>query len=407
MKGFRWYIIGMVFFASMINYLDRSALSYAIKPLQETFGLTNSDFGMVAAAFGIGYLIMTLMGGVLVDAFGARKIWTIFAIFWSIACACIGLATGFASIFIFRLILGLGEGPAFPALTRVTTDWLPVKERARAMALGLAAVPFASVVGAPLLSQLLVSFGWRFMFFILGAVGIVWAIMWHIIFRDKPAQSSLISKTELQYLETENKTVLREKKTSWKFMLCNPTLLVNNFAFFSFGYLLFFAITWLPGYLEQTYHMQVKTIGWFLIAPWLTATLFILIGGALSDWLWIKTKSIRSSRSHMIWVCQLLSVICFIPVILTPSIPIVLIGISLGVGFGLMPNAAFYAINADLAPDRAGTSQGVMTCAFALSGIIAPALTGWLTTLTGNFSIAIIVMMALTLSSAILIIAFE
>ena len=407
MKRFRWVVIFMIFVASMINYLDRSALSYAIKPLQDTFGLTNTDFGIVAAAFGIGYLIMTLIGGVLVDTYGARKIWTISAVFWSIACACIGLATGFASIFIFRMILGLGEGPAFPALTRVSADWLPVKERVRAMAFGLAAVPFASVLGAPLLSQLIASYGWRMMFFILGFVGILWAIAWHWIFRDRPSQSPYVSQAELQHINNKQTQPISTVRTSWRFMLLNPTLLVNNYAFFSFGYLLFFAITWLPGYLEQTYHMQLKTIGWFLIAPWLTATVFILLGGIISDMIWSKTKSIRQSRSHIIWVCQVLSVICFIPVLITHSIIVVAIGISLGVGFGLMPNAAFYAINADLAHDRAGTSQGVMTCSFALSGIIAPLVTGWLSSLTGNFSVAIIVMMALTFSSAILIVLFQ
>jgi len=404
MKSYRWVIIALAFLAIIINYLDRSALSYAIGPLQETYGLTNTDFGLIASAFGVGYLVMTVGGGILVDRFGARKIWTLFAIFWSISCAAIGLATGFFWLFLFRMLLGVAEGPGFPALTRVCADWLPIKERARALAFALAAVPFASVIGAPLISHLIAIVGWRIMFFILGGVGIIWAVIWYVYFQDQPKNSRYVTTEELDYIEQEHGSMIHKTKTSWKFILSNRTLLINNYAFFTFGYLLFFAITWLPGYLEQTYHMHIKEVGWFLIAPWLTATILILVGGWISDFLWQKTKSIRIARLHIIWICQLLSVLCFLPVLFTHSIIVTAISISLGVGLGLMPNAAFYAINADLAYDRAATSLGIMDAAFAFAGILAPFLTGWIAHLTGSFTAAFSLMMILILSSALLIV---
>ncbi len=407
MKSFRWIVISLAFIATIINYLDRSALSYAITPLQKTFGLTDTDFGLIASAFGLGYLIMTIVGGVLVDKFGARKTWSLFGALWSISCALIGLATGFIWLFIFRMLLGFTEGPGFPALTRVTADWLPLKERARALAFGLAAVPFASVLGAPLISHLIAMFGWRIMFIILGIFGIIWAVIWYVIFRDQPEQSYFVSKSELHHIRSEQIMPVTQDKTSWHFMLFNPNLLANNYAFFAFGYLLFFAITWLPGYLEQTYHMQIKEVGWFLVGPWLTATFLILLGGIISDWLWHKTHSIRIARSHLIWICQVISAFCFIPVLLTHSLVVAIIWISLGVGFGLMPNAAFYAINADLAYDRAATSLGITDAAFASAGILAPFLTGWLANLTGNFFAPILLMIGLTLSSASVIVLFQ
>ena len=407
MTSFRWIVMTFAFFSTIINYLDRSALSYAITPLESTFGLSNTDFGIIASAFGIGYLVMTVGGGVLVDYFGARKIWSVFGMLWSIACAFIGLATGFIWIFTFRALLGLAEGPGFPAMTRVAADWLPFKERGRALALGLAAVPFASVLGAPFISHLIAAVGWRVMFIILGALGILWSIAWYIIFRDQPSQSRYVSRKELNYIEENHLKKFNKQKTTWRFLLTNRTLLVNNYAFFSFGYLLFFAITWLPGYLEQTYHLHIKTVGWFLVAPWLTGTIFILIGGAISDWLWHKTKCIRISRTHIIWIGQMLSAFCFIPALLSDSIFVSILFISLGVGFGLMPNAAFYALNADLAFDRAATSLGVMDCAFALAGILAPMLTGWLATNTGSFSAPILLMVILTLTSSLAVFLFQ
>lgn len=404
MKHYRWLIIFLAFIAIIINYMDRSALSYAISPLKETYGLTNTDFGIIASAFGVGYLLMTVGGGILVDRFGARKIWSLFGFSWSLACALIGLATGFGTLIVFRILLGVAEGPAFPALTRVAADWLPLKERARALGFGLAAVPFASVIGAPVITSLIESVGWRVMFFVLGLSGIIWSVVWYKLFSDQPQDNSHVSNLELAHIMQEHgASIPSNTQTSWRFILFNRTLMINNYAFFAFGYLLFFAITWLPGYLEQTYHLEMKTIGWFLILPWAVATVLILIGGALSDWLWTRTKSIRLARSHLIWVCQLLSVLCFIPVLTTPSLPVTAIGISLGIGLGLMPNAAFYAINADLAYDRAATSLGIMDGAFALASILAPLLTGWLASLTGSFAAPILLLMILTLSSSALI----
>jgi ACS family hexuronate transporter-like MFS transporter len=412
MTNYRWVVVGFGFLATIITYLDRSALSYAINPLKTAFGLTNTDFGLIAAAFGVGYMLMTVIGGVIVDHFGSRKIWSIFAVLWSIACAAMGLASGFYMLIIFRLTLGLTEGPSFPALTRAAADWLPVSERARALAIGLAAVPFASVIGAPLVSFLVSSVGWRWMFFVLGALGIGWGILWFIIFRDKPSESKHVSPAELKYIESEltsttTHTQTTTQKTTWKFMLFNPAFLANNYAFFAFGYLLFFAITWLPGYLEQTYHIKIREAGLFLIAPWLTATILLVLGGWISDTLWRKTQSIRIARSHLIWVCQLLSALCFIPAVVCHSFTVAMTSITLGVGFGMMPNAAFYAINADLAHDRAGTSLGIMDCAFAAAGILAPLLTGMLSGITGNFSAAISLMIGLTLSSSLAIIIFQ
>lgn len=413
MTQYRWIVIAFAFLGIIITYLDRTALSYAISPLKDTFDLSNADFGMVAAAFGFGYLFMTVIGGILVDRYGSRKIWSVFAILWSISCTFIGLAMGFAWLVIFRFLLGFTEGPSFPSFNRVCADWLPVSERARALAFGLAAVPFASVIGAPLLSSMVAHLGWRYMFIILGIAGVIWAFVWWFVFRDKPDTSRFVSAGELEHIKEElvtEKVVAHtavEHKTTWRFMLCNRTFIVNNYAFFTFGYLLFFAVTWLPGYLEQTYGINVKAVGWFLVLPWLLATILLIAGGSISDYLWHKTHHIRTARSHIIWICQIASALCFIPVVLTHSLPVAIAGISLGVGLGLMPNAAFYALNADLARDRAATSLGLMNFSFALSGILAPLITGILSDMTGNFASAFLLLIILTLTSALGIIFFH
>ncbi|MBY0547937.1 MAG: MFS transporter [Candidatus Obscuribacterales bacterium] len=418
-SNYRWVVIALSFIIIVINYMDRSAISYAIGPLKEEFHLTNMDFGTISAAFGIGYTIMTLGGGIIVDLWGARKVWAGSAIAWSICTALLATCSGFGSLFFLRVMLGITEGPCFPAMTRAVTDWLPMSERARSTAISLAAVPIASAIGAPLISNLIHYLGWKTMFVVLGSLGIVWSVFWWFLFRDYPQNSKHVSQSELDLIhegrppskhgsdDELRKHHLAAGTTTWKFILFNPSLMANNFAFFSFGYLLFFAVSWLPGFFEQTYHLKIKEVGVYLVAPWLTAAVMLLAAGFICDYLWKKTGSIRKSRTHLIWVTQMLSAICFIPVTMTSDINTVIVLVSLGIGFGLMPNAAFYALNSDLAKDRAGTSLGLMDCFLAAAGVLAPYLTGWLSTATGNFNSAILLMAALIFSSSIGVLLFQ
>lgn len=418
-SSFRWTIIALAFVITLVNYLDRSAISYAIDPIKREFGLNNADFGYIASAFGIGYMIMTVGGGILVDRWGAHKIWSGAAVLWSTCTAAMGLAAGFWPLFLLRTTLGIAEGPHFPALTRVVADWLPASERARATSYGLAAVPFASVIGAPLLSNLIVQLGWKMTFIMLGGLGIAWSVAWLYFFRDYPENCARVSDSELMHIregQIVDRTMSADRirthshsigGTTWRFMLLNPSLLANNLAFFSFGYMLFFAMTWLPGYFEQTYGLHLKEVGYISIAPWLTAALLIPFAGWLSDYLWLKTGSKRIARSHMIWICQLASALCLIPVVFTHDLTVAVVMISLAMGLGLMPNAAFYALNCDLAKDKAATSIGIMDCFFAASGIAAPALTGKLSEMTGGFAAAFGLLIGFTVLSVVAILVLQ
>ena len=417
--NFRWVVMTLAFVIIIINYMDRTAISYAMRFIKHDFGLNDQDLGYIFSAFGVGYMVMTLGGGIFVDLWGARKVWSISAVAWSVTTAALGLVTGFWPLAILRSLLGITEGPCFPALTRVVTDWLPMSERARSTAFGLAAVPLASAVGAPLITTLIGAMGWRAMFFVLGSLGVVWAVVWYYVFRDYPENSAQVSPVELKHIR-EGKVTVNDKtddelrrhhlnvgKTTWKFMLFNPALMSNNYAFFSFGYLLFFAIHWLPEYFQHTYGIGLAEVGRLLMVPWMTAAIMLTAAGFLSDYLWKKTGSIRIARSHLIWSCQLLSALCLLPVVLVHSLPVAIVFLSLGLGFGLAPNASFYALNSDLAGDRAGTSLGLMDCFAATAAILAPALTGALRTATGDFNSAIGLMIGFTLTSVIAVILFQ
>jgi MFS transporter, ACS family, aldohexuronate transporter len=403
---YRWVIAGLIFLITLVNFIDRSAISFVIGQLKAEFHFTDTQFGMILSAFGLGYCLLTAFGGWLVDQWGTRIVWPLAAITWSLCVGLLGLATGFWGFAGLRFLLGVTEGPHFPAMTRSVSDWLPPQERARALSLGLVAIPLSSVAGAPITSYLVADFGWRIMFFAISAIGMIWAVVWYMLFRDKPQDCKFVGPAELKLIGGA-KEAKRKTPIDWRFLLTHPALIANNAAYFAFGYMLFFATLWLPGYFLSQHGLNLKSVGWYLTIPWLIGALFLKAGGIISDSLYKRTGSSRIARSHVIWTSQLLAAICFVLLGFTTTLGGSLILLSLGLGFGLMPQPAFFSVNIDVAKERSGSSQGITSSCLSLAGIIAPVLTGWLIDLTGSYQAAFLLLGGITGLSVIGVILFH
>lgn len=407
--NYRWFIAGLIFFITLVNFIDRSAISFVINPLKQEFGFTDTQFGMILSAFGLGYILLTALGGWLVDVWGVRIVWPLAAIGWSLCVGLLGIAAGFWSFIGLRFLLGLTEGPHFPAMTRSISMWLSPTERARALSLGLVAIPLSSVVGAPITSYLVADFGWRAMFFIISSAGILWAIIWYLFFTDRPEENKRVNAEERKFIATPSLMNGERKKTlvDWRFLLSHPALIANNIAYFAFGYMLFFATLWLPGYFLSQHGLNLKSVGWYLTIPWLVGAIFLKAGGNISDYLYRKTGSGRLARSHIIWTSQLLAAVFFVLLAFTDTLGLSILFLSLGLGFGLLPQPAFFSINIDVAKERAGSAQGITSSCLSLAGIIGPIMTGWLIDLTGNYQGAFLLLAGLTVVAVITVILFH
>lgn len=407
--NYRWCIAGLIFFITLVNFIDRSAISFVINPLKEEFHFTDTQFGMILSAFGVGYILLTVLGGWFVDLWGTRIVWPIAAVAWSLCVGLLGIATGFWGFIGLRFLLGVAEGPHFPAMTRSISNWLSPMERARALSLGLVAIPLSSVIGAPITSYLVADFGWRPMFFIISSSGILWAFVWYCCFTDRPEDCKYVCPEEKKLIATPSRMYSERKKSlvDWRFILTHPALIANNIAYFAFGYMLFFATLWLPGYFLSQHNLNLKSVGWYLTIPWLVGALFLKAGGIISDYLYRKTGSGRLARSHLIWISQLLAAIFFVLLSYTNTLGLSILFLSLALGFGLMPQPAFFSINIDVAKDRSGTAQGVTSSCLSLAGIIAPIMTGWLIDFTGNYQGAFLLLAGLTGVAVITVILFH
>lgn len=407
-SNFRWVIVTILFLITFINYVDRASFSYAIDSIAKEFSLTDPEIGLALGIFGIGYVITTFLGGIAADKFGAKRTLAISILFWSIASLLTGMATGFFMLLLSRVILGIAEGPNFPALTRAISDWLSETERNRALAMALISVPVSLALSGPIVSQLILHLSWRGAYYFLALLAILWLPLWYWLFKDNPKDSPYINQAELSYLNEQTVTNAQApSKITWKFLFLNKTLAANNWAFFVFGYYLFFFMTWLPRYLNLKYHLDLKQIGLYSIAPWLLGALMMWGVGTLSDYIFKKTSSLRLSRSYPIFISQLLAALCIIPIFSTHNIFIALIFISLAVGFVLSANASYYAVNIDIAKEWAGSALGIMDAIFAIAGFLAPTLTGVIISIAGRFEAAFLLLVILALSSAIITVIYH
>jgi sugar phosphate permease len=408
-SNFRWVVVALLFFITIINYVDRASIAYAIDNIAAEFHFSQNKIGLILGAFGIGYAFTTILGGIVADHFGAKKTFIWAAVSWSLATALMGASNGFIIIFIARILLGLAEGPNFPAMTRAISDWLPEAERNRSLSYALISVPLALAIGGPIVSQLILFFSWRGAYFALTAIAFLWLPVWILLFRDKPKDSAHVNAQELAYIEHDAsiKTQLEHGKNPWRVLLLNKTLLANNWSFFVFGFYLFFFMTWLPNYLSMTYHFNLKKIGIYTIFPWLLAAIMMWAMGIVCDRIFKKTKDLRLSRSYPILLSQLLSAACVIPIIFIKDIEFAIIFISLAVGFAMSANASFYAVNLDVAKARVGTALGIMDAIFALSGFCAPTITGLIVSYAGHFEAVFWLLAALGLSSTVVTFMFH
>lgn len=406
--SFRWLIIALLFTLNFISYVDRSAISYALSTMMRELNIDSYHMGIVLGSFGVGYLLTTFFGSIAVDRWGPKKVLMIFVLLWTFAIGLTGAATGFYTACIARLGLGLGEGPNFPAVARAVSDWLPIESRAKAFSNSLVAVPLSLAIGAPLITTLIMLFGWRSMFFILAFLLLVWCPFFYYFFTNKPHESRFVNQAELDFIHQDQVLDLGQKKQlGWHYLLTNKTLLSNNFAFFVFGYSLFFFLSWLPNFLEFKYHFNIKQIGLFAFLPWILAAILLWTGGYLSDYLYKKTKNLRYARSYPIMFGQLLTLICLIPLIYWDNRTMTLIAISFAVAFNLSNNTSFYAVNVDMAKNASARSLGLMTLGFSISGFLAPILTGAFVQWSGDFISAFLLIIGLTITSLIILFLFH
>lgn len=410
---FRWVIVVLLFSVTMLNLIDRSVIAFAADQIQSELGFTASQLGFILGAIGIGYIVSTAAGRFAVDRLGTRIALVGCLVVWSITMGWTGLASGVASLFMARMFMGLAEGPAHPAMAGALKKWLPPQERATVVAGLLVAMPLTLAIGSPLVAVLIDTFGWRSLFYLLCFFGFVLVPIWFYFFADEPSDSPLISNQERLYIDSSQRhapaSVASQKptRTDWQTLLTNPTLLANYWAYFVCGYFVFFFMSWMPKYMQDSFDLSLSQTGYFAFLPWIAAATALVYFGRWSDATLRQTKNLHKSRSQLIAGSQLVAAVAIIPAIYFNNLYVAMASIILVVAASMAAGAAYYAVISEVVPRVAGTAMTIMTMCFAAAGFFAPVITGYTVDLTGSYTVAFWTLTALGLSSVIGVVLFH
>jgi ACS family hexuronate transporter-like MFS transporter len=287
----RWRIAVLIGAAIAISYFDRQTLSVAITAIQREIPITNTQFSQLQAAFLTAYALMYAGGGKLVDALGTRRGFLAIMIWWSLACASHGLAAGFGMLAVSRFLLGMGEGGGFPAATKAVAEWFSPRERATAMGIINAGTAAGAVCAPPLIATTLAHLNWRWIFFLSGAIGLLWTLWW---LRDyyPPGVHPKLSAAEREWIAAEFKAEARAvQNIPWIRLLGFAEVWGLVFAKFLSDAAWYFYLFWLPKYLYDARGFDTKHVGTFAWIPYAASGVGCLAGG------WLSSRLIRAGRS--------------------------------------------------------------------------------------------------------------
>jgi ACS family hexuronate transporter-like MFS transporter len=302
-----WFFVGLVTLAIAISYFDRQTLPVAITAIQHNIPLDDQQFSWLQSAFLISYAALYVIGGRILDRMGTRRGFILIMLWWSLACALHGLAMNFTFLLVARFLLGMGEGGGFPAAARVVAEWVPMHQRSTAMGIINAGTAVGSVLAPPLIGTVLMVSGWRMVFFVSGAVGIVWVVWWAWSYRSS-ANASIAT------LDAR----LVAKQFSLLDLMSMRQVQVIVFAKFMSDSAWYFYLFWLPKYLYDARGFDVKQVTYYAWIPYAASGVGSFLGGWFSSYLLGRGHSLNYSRKLVLGLSAV-----FMPVVmLVPHVPV-------------------------------------------------------------------------------------
>ncbi|MCF6296894.1 MAG: MFS transporter, partial [Flavobacteriaceae bacterium] len=378
-KGLRWWIVGLVCLATVINYIDRSALGIMWPEMSKDLGLTEADYAWIINIFTITYAAGKFISGKVYDKVGTKIGFVISIFFWSLATIMHFFAKGAASLGIFRGVLGVAEAGNWPGAVKSNAEWFPVNERAVAQGIFNAGAAIGSIIAAPAVAELFGIYGWRITFIIIGVLGFLWIIPWLIMNKREPESHPWITDQEKTHIlsgkhedrqnTTEDKSLsVREilsMKESWG-------LIASRFFIEPIWWLFVF---WMPIYLYKEFGFNVKEIGYYAWFPYVGAAIGSIAGGWYAKKL-MNNNSLDFSRKRVITIGAVIIVVAIIGAILFADTPIKFVSFVFVVLFGFQFSIGnIQTIPSDL---MNGKSVGTLAGLGGSIGAISVIIMNWL-----------------------------
>lgn len=363
--------------------------------------------------FSWSYVASQIPGGLFLDRFGSKLTYFLSMTFWSLCTLAQGLVHGIAGLFVFRLGLGVSEAPCFPTNSRVVATWFPQSERAMATGTYTVGEYIGLAFFSPFLFMLMGAFGWRSLFYVVGGVGIVFGVIWWLMYRE-PRDHPSANQAELDYIEAGGGLTHRHKdngaaaapaKSGFEWRTIGRLLKHRQLTGICLGQFagnstLVFFLTWFPTYLATERHMGWLKIGFFAIMPFIAASIGVMFGGLFSDWLLRRGKSANVARKLPIIAGLLLASTIILANYVESNVAVIAI---LSVAFFAQGMAALgWTLVSDIAPEGLlGVTGGIFNFAANLAGIVTPLVVGFIVAATGSFVGALVFIGVIALIGAL------
>jgi MFS family permease len=396
-------VLALTVAAYLITYMDRVNIASAVPVIQKELGFSMVTVGWILSSFRWGYALFQIPGGWLGDRIGPRRALAIIVTWWSIFTSATALSWSAGSMATFRFLFGVGEAGAFPIATRSLSHWILPGERGFAQGITHAGSRLGAALTPTIVVFLMAAYGWRMPFFAFGAVGLLWAAVWHWYYRDTPLEHAGVNvqERELILASVGVGCAYRTESRPWRSILGSSTLWMLSMMYFCYAYCISVYLDWFPKYLNEYRGFDLKHMGMYASLPLLAGTGGDLIGGWLSDRWAKRSGDLKTARRSVAIAGFVLAAAAILPATFTSSSTVSVWYTCLAV-FGLETTVGVsWAIPLDIGGDYAGSVSAVMNTCGNIGGAISPALLAYLVRSYG-WNVPFVVASALCVAAAVL-----
>lgn len=375
-----WIVIALLFLVTAISNIDKAIIGFASVPIMAELALTPEKWGIVGSVFFLLYSLSAVLGGVLADKFGTRMVIAGMVVIWSLVQFSTLFVSSFAFLLVTRIILGMGEGPAYSLAMTAASNWLPKEKRGVGLSIISVGSPLGVAISAPILMNLIIHYGWRSAFIATGIIGVIWIVVWLWVVKEKANP-----KEDLSVVKQNNDPLAIQPESGFLSFLLSKNFILIALCGFATYWSFTVGLNWLPNYMENVLRLSAKTLQIVVALPWILITLSLITFSTISDRLFFKTESVVKGRVFVLAPVMVTGAVCYFFGALASSSWLAIVLLSLGLTFGVITMVLGPAILMELAPKKhQGKIQGGFMAFASLAGIIGPYVTGYLVENSSN-----------------------